>query len=140
MKQCISLEQFESLDDKKIEQILCILYYEDYDEFKVDREYGNKKWDESTFRFTFRKNFEDGVIRENYLYLNSIITSKITIGKMIEILNNDYGYVEILKEQNEADGVVWWATCNRNEYYDYELVDALWQALCYVLEGEDERD
>lgn len=98
---------------------------------------------ETNFQKRYDRLFKQGYSNPKMLdkktnELIDLLCEYFTIGKMIEILNNDYGYVEILKEQNEADGVVWWATCNRNEYYGYELVDALWQALCYVLEEEND--
>jgi|LGOV01.1.fsa_nt_gb hypothetical protein len=60
----------------------------------------------------------------------------ITIGKMIEILNQNFNWFRIEKEHNDEDRTVFWVNIGpTREYANYKLVDVLWEAVKDLIEG-----
>lgn len=65
--------------------------------------------------------------------LDKMVSERITIGKMIEILGNDFKFISYHDEPDEW--VVNRMTHNSRSYRADNLCDALWEAVKEVLKG-----
>ena len=73
----------------------------------------------------------DPTLRDKFLWYTSV---QCTIGRLTEIVDENFQYFSTEKEFNDEDGAVYWVNIDPTRSYSaYEPVDALWEAVVAIL-------